>query len=367
MNTTSSLTSRERVNRLFARMDHDRVPRFENFWPETIDRWLEEGLEAPDRDSGSEKVLEFLGADLSMLCWHWPHPFPGRSEILEEDEHTRITKGPSGTIERFWKNKSGTPEHLGWECESREFWETRYKPAMRDQPVELDPLAVRRAMEKAGRRGQWTCFAGVSSFEVIRKILGDEGFMITLIDDPEWIEDMARTACDNLLRNYQVLLDAGIRPDGIWIFDDMAFKTMTFCSPAMYRDLLWPQHKRIADFAHGQGMKLIFHSDGDLRGVIPDLIDAGIDCLQPLESKASMDIRELAPRYGDRLAFFGNIDVMKLITNDLDLIEEEIASKFAAGMAAKGYIYHSDHSVPPQVSWSTYQAVIRLIERYGQY
>ena len=58
---------------------------------------------------------------------------------------------------------------------------------------------------------------------------------------------------------------------------------------------------------------------------------------------------------------------MKMITNDLDLIEEEIASKFSASMAHRGYIYHSDHSVPPQVSWETYQAIIRLVEKYGRY
>lgn len=96
-------------------------------------------------------------------------------------------------------------------------------------------------------------------------------------------------------------------------------------------------------------------------------IDAGFDVLQPMESKASMDIRELAPLYGNRLSFFGNIDVMKMITEDLDLIEEEIRTKFAAGMAHRGYLYHSDHSVPPQVSLKTYLHIIDLIQRYGAY
>ena len=367
MTIQTSLTSRERMDRMFARKDHDRVPRFESCWGETLDRWIGEGLQAANRKEAMDKVLELLEADLSTLCWYWPHPFPGRVEIIEEDEYTRITMGPSGTIERFWKNKSGTPEHLGWECDERDVWEKIYKPAFVNQDIVLDAKVVGRKFELAARLNKWSFFAGVIAFEVIRKIIGDEMFMITLIDDPEWIEDIARTSCDNLLRNYQAMLDAGIRPDGIWIYDDMAFKTMTFCSPAMYRETIWPQHKRLVDFAHANGMKIIFHSDGDLRGVIPDLINAGFDCLQPLESKASMDVRELAPSYGSKLAFFGNIDVMKLLTNDLVLIEEEIASKFAAGMAQKGYIYHSDHSVPPQVSWETYKAVIGFVEKYGHY
>ena len=96
-------------------------------------------------------------------------------------------------------------------------------------------------------------------------------------------------------------------------------------------------------------------------------LEAGFDCLQPLEAKAGMDVRKLCPAYGDRLAFFGNIDVMAMATNDLSKIEAEIESKFAAGKAMRGYAYHSDHSVPPQVSWATYQQIIELVDRYGRY
>jgi len=91
------------------------------------------------------------------------------------------------------------------------------------------------------------------------------------------------------------------------------------------------------------------------------------DGLQPIVAKAAMDIRKTAPVYGDRLAFFGNIDVMIMGTNDLGRIEEAIRSKFAAGMATREYAYHSDHSVPPQVSWKTYRAIIDWVECYGRY
>jgi uroporphyrinogen decarboxylase len=114
-------------------------------------------------------------------------------------------------------------------------------------------------------------------------------------------------------------------------------------------------------------MKFIYHTDGDVNGVLDLYLEARFDCLQPLEAKANMDVRKLAPAVGDRLALFGNIDVMVMATNDLDLIEQEIASKFAAAKATRGYLYHSDHSVPPSVTWPTYQHIIKLVERYGTY
>jgi uroporphyrinogen decarboxylase len=268
---------------------------------------------------------------------------------------------------RYWKHKSGTPEHLGFECDSREVWEKTFKPALLKNAMQLNLKTTADAFQAGRSAGKWTHFTGVESFEETRSLIGDEISLMAMVEDPEWLVDVAETFTDVTLGNFDAALAAGIRPDGLWIYGDMAFKTSTMCSPAMYKELFWPQHKRFADWAHANGMKAIYHTDGNVNGVIDLYIEAGFDCLQPLETKAGMDVRNLSPRCGDRLALFGNIDVMLMITNDRDLIEQEIVSKFAAGMATKGYAYHSDHSVPPQVSWSTYQFIMDCVKKYGNY
>jgi len=233
--------------------------------------------------------------------------------------------------------------------------------------MQLDVDAVADAYKRGRMGDKWTFLTGVDPFEETRSLMGDEITLMAMIEEPEWVRDVAVTFTDVVLRNFDAAISSGIKPDGLWIYGDMAFKTATMCSPSLYRELIWPEHKRFADWAHAHGMKCIFHTDGDVNSVIEDYIEAGFDCLQPLESKASMDIRNLCPRYGDRLSFFGNIDIMVMMTNDMDLIEAEICAKLAAGKLARNYIYHSDHSVPPQVSWETYQKVIRLVDRYGNY
>jgi uroporphyrinogen decarboxylase len=67
------------------------------------------------------------------------------------------------------------------------------------------------------------------------------------------------------------------------------------------------------------------------------------------------------------MVFMGNCDVMAYVTNDVARIEAEIAAKLAAGKATGGCIYHSDHSVPPQVSWETFRAIVEMIDRHGCY
>ena len=357
-----NLTSQERVNRMFARQEQDRVPRHESFWGETIERWQKEGLKGD-----ANTVLTMLGSDFHGLNWLWPVPFPGRNETVAETDETRDSRDGHGKLVRYWKARSGTPEHLGFECDSREKWEQVFKPALLATGLQSDPAAVARAYRDGRQKQKWCHLSGVESFEQTRALMGDEITMMAMAEDPDWIAEVSRTHTDIMVQNLDAIMATGIQPDGLWIYGDMAYKNGTMCSPQMYRELIWPDHKRLADWAHAHRMKFIYHTDGDVRGVMDLYIAAGFDCYQPIESKANMDVRKLCPQYGEKLAMFGNIDVMIMGTNDKARIEEEIRSKFAAGMATKGYIYHSDHSVPPMVSWDTYQFIMECVEKYGKY
>jgi len=347
---------------MFQRRDHDRCPRHESFWDETITRWQNEGLNG-DRRS----VLDLLGGDLHNLCWIWPAPFAGEERLVSQDDETRVVCDNQGKLVRYWRNRSGTPEHLGFDCDSRDKWETIYKPALLNGGLQVDPEACKRSFHIGRKKDRWCYIAGVESFEETRALMGDEITLMAMLEDPDWIRDVSTTFTNCVIRNLDAVMASGIEPDGLWIYGDMAYNHATICSPAIYRQLIWPDHKRLADWAHVHNMKFIYHTDGDINGVIDLYVQAGFDCLQPLEAKANMDIRRLCPKYGKNLALFGNIDAMVMATNDRARIEQEIASKLDAGKLTKGYIYHSDHSVPPSVSWDTYKAVMELVEKYGKY
>ena len=138
------------------------------------------------------------------------------------------------------------------------------------------------------------------------------------------------------------------------------------CQPQQTR--WWPDHRRLAAWAHHHGMHTIYHTDGNVQAVLDLYVEAGFDCLQPLEAKAGMDGRALVPAGGDRLACCGNIDVRALSTHQPDEVEEEVRAKLLAGMAGRGgYVYPSDHSVPPTVSWATYRHLVTCLDRHGGY
>ncbi|MCD6219136.1 hypothetical protein J7K43_01980 [Candidatus Calescamantes bacterium] len=78
------------------------------------------------------------------------------------------------------------------------------------------------------------------------------------------------------------------------------------------------------------------------------------------------DVRKLKKIYGKDLVFVGNIDVRKL-SGTKEEIEEEVRSKILIAKENGGYIYHSDHSVPPSVNFENYKYAIEMVKKYGKY
>jgi uroporphyrinogen decarboxylase len=185
--------------------------------------------------------------------------------------------------------------------------------------------------------------------------------------EPGLVKEMVDVTSDLALECAKMMYAEGFHFDGAWFYNDMGYRNSSLFSPAMYRDLIAPADRRRNDWFHEHGMQTILHSCGCVKGLIPSLIESGFDCLQPLEVKAGMDLRELKPRHGDSIAFFGGINTMLMEDPDERKIEEEIRAKFAAAKPGGGYLYHSDHSIPTDVSFARYTFVMECVRRFGAY
>jgi uroporphyrinogen decarboxylase len=138
-------------------------------------------------------------------------------------------------------------------------------------------------------------------------------------------------------------------------------------SPAMYRELIYPAHRKVFDFAHARKLPVVLHCDGFVEPLVPCLIEAGIDCLQPLEVKAGMDLLRLKRDFGARIALIGGMDVRALETNDLEVVRRELESKLPAAMAGGGYVLQVDHSVSTLVEYETYRYFVERGLAIGTY
>lgn len=356
------MTSRERVELALDLKEADRIPRSESLWPETETLWRQQGM--PE----GIPLSELFDLDIVSAGWMNHEARLGLVEVLDENDEWHTRKDGHGAILRYWKNKSGTPEHVDFTVNSPDAW-AAHKKELLAVPISrrVNLAEVLRIQEEARRKDRWFCWGGVECFEMAKDILGHEILCCAMADDPDWAADVYMTLAELAVRAMDYLEANGVKYDGGWVYGDIAYNHGPFCSPKMYRSLVMPAHLKQIGWFKDRGMKVIYHTDGDFRPLIPSFLEVGIDCFQPLEAKANIDVRELKPLYGDRVAFMGNIDIMVLIQNDREKVEAEIVSKVPLAMKGGGYIYHSDHSIPPGVNWQTYQYLMELIDRYGRY
>jgi len=186
-----------------------------------------------------------------------------------------------------------------------------------------------------------------------------------MYEEPDMVVDMFNTYLDCCIREFSKIWDAGYRFDCISWPDDMGYKGTTFFSNEMYRELLKPVHKRAVDWAHERGIFAHLHSCGNIMTRIDDLVDIGLDALNPLEVKAGMDPVGLKQRYGDKLVFHGGINAV--LWDDREAIIDEIRRILPALKEGGGYIFSSDHSVPNTVSAENFRAIIDEVKRTGAY
>lgn len=320
-------------------------------WGATVQRWVEEGHIQPGED-----VAEHFGQDLRSGGWlNSVAKLDFQAVTIEETDETILQLDGNGATLRRHKLHDSTPEHVDFAVKDRASWEEHAKPFLLDfDRRRIGPEGYRDAKKFAAEKQRFFCWGGVAPFEQMHPVCGHEYMLMGMAMDPDWVKDMVNTFADLTIRHLEVLFAEEGKPDGMFFYEDMGFKERPFMSPAMYREIMQPGHKKLFDYSHSVGCKVIVHSCGYVEPLVPGLIEAGMDCLQAMEVKAGMDLPTLFSRFGDKIAFYGGIDVRALISNDFAQVDEELTKKITPVVkGGGGYILHTDHSEPPTVDYET--------------
>lgn len=352
-----AITPCERVLAALHHREADRVPFTDNPWETTTRRWRTEGLPA-DVEPAEFFQFEFEG------FWH-DNSLGLPTEVIEETDDYIIARDTNGATFKNWKHQTSTPELIAFDLTTPERWEElKHNLAFKPERIWWDQHRERH--ERAKAEGKFVHLCSVIGYDQLSVIVGPETLLAAMALNPKWVKEMFRSFMDLTIHCLEEMIAIGYQFDGAWVFDDLGYRNGPFFSPAMYREILFPQHKRICDFLHGHGWKVILHSCGNVNMHIPALIEAGFDCLQPLEVKAGMDVIQLKKDCGDKLAFMGGVDVRSMAADDPAIIEKEIREKVSFAKRGGGYIFHSDHSIPDNVSFGRYQMIRELVMRHGR-
>lgn len=370
-----SLTSKERFTRVLQHQPVDRIGLFEVFWRETAERWSREGHVARPELISDHFGLDVrrTGGEITPADYHtinlFADPDAGHRTV-EETETTRLVRDGNGALLRWHKGRSGAPEHVGFLVQDRRDWEAQVRPRLLDETTYERRINFRgyRALRAQCQRDQRFLTCGVlGAFDNMSSMCGHENLLLGMAADGAWVREMADLYATLTVHLLEQLFQREGLPDGLWVWDDLGYKHAPFMSPAMYREILFPAHKKLFDFAHACHLPVILHSDGYIEPLIPALIAAGIDCLQPLEVKAGMDLLRLKRDFGGRIALIGGMDARVLEQNNPQAVERELHNKLPAAMAGSGYVLQVDHSVSHHVEYATYRYFVDTGLALGTY
>jgi len=203
-------------------------------------------------------------------------------------------------------------------------------------------------------------------FSIPRYLAGFETLLMAFVEEPELVRGLVDLSIEVNLEMAREVARRGA--DFVFTGDDYASTQQPFVSPDMFREFLYPGLKRVVGGFKALGLPVIKHSDGNLMPLLDMIIEAGIDCLDPIDPVAGMDIEKIKNVCGNRIAIKGNVDCAHTLTfgTEKDVVEEtrEVLRKAAVG---GGLILSSSNSVHSAVKPGNYLAMWNAVRMYGKY
>ncbi len=363
------MDSRERVALALAHKEPDRVPI--DYWaaPEVTGRLLRRF-----RLSTAEELLERFGVDFRYI--EGPAYVGPKSRVH-----------PDGSVEDHW----GVPRvrvSVGSGGQATAYQEVVQFPLAGAGSVDdirsypkwpspdwFDYGPVRRQVAEARRTGKVAVFMGdrlnrCAQLKPAMYLRGVEQILLDLALNPEiaqaLFERIAAFYLEYARRTFEAA-DGGI--DIFMMGDDFGTQTGPLVSPEMWRRFLRPGFQAFVALARGFGLTVAHHTCGSVEPLIPDLIECGLDILNPLQPDVlGMDHAGLKRRFGSRLAFHGGISIQRTLPfGTPDDVREEVRERFRTLAPGGGYIFCTAHNIQPDTPLANIEALFDAYRAFGRY
>jgi uroporphyrinogen decarboxylase len=145
--------------------------------------------------------------------------------------------------------------------------------------------------------------------------------------------------------------------------DDLGYRSGTFMNPKIYEELIFPWHAKAIEMAHKYGAFVNMHSHGNIASLVPLLVKADLDMLNPVGPTDNMDLKSLKEKYGDKLCFLGglskNIGFMRA-----EELKEHLLDRLRIGAPGGGYILGSEGDIPVEMSVENFELLLKMSKKY---
>ncbi len=356
-----TLTDRERFNRQMHYESFDRCFNMEfGYWKENFKEWdlfVKNGI----TDNGQADIFFNFDRLRSTGGRDWMHP-AFTEAVVEETATTRILMNRDGLLAEVPKDGHDTiPHFIKASIITPDDWKRCKEERMRvDDPARIIDIEAIKRRHPADRDYPLGVSCG-SMIGKVRDMLTFEGLAYACFDYPDMVEDMVETSCqlvehvlDQLLPHVEFDFASG--------WEDICFKNGPIVSADFFRDVVMPRYKRISKRLKAHGIKLWYTDcDGDVRPILPYMLEGGINCLFPFEVNGCAHPAELLAEYGKDLRIMGGFDKIQLGKGPeaIKAYMETLVPLVERG----GYIPFCDHRCPPNVKPEDYLYYLDLKEQ----
>jgi uroporphyrinogen-III decarboxylase len=288
--------------------------------------------------------------------------FSGRLYRKESTlQHTILEqKGPDIALKWYVDGYFKTPDII------HQLWATHGKPSERINPNENYSRSkwqsyVERLSPYVFPMAWLTLSMNESLFEGMT--MGRLGHYIR--KRPTFIHELMEEYCRTNLELAKRFIEAGV--EVIFYSDDLGQKDRGILSLPQFREFVLPYYRRLYQLCKNHGVFVVQHTCGFIEEYVPDLIDAGLSCMQSLEPAAGVDLGRLKAQYGTKLAFMGGIDSSRVLSFGTPAaVEQEVKRCIDAAATHGGYFVGPSHTLL-DVPWENVCAMRAAIEKYRSY
>jgi uroporphyrinogen decarboxylase len=234
-----------------------------------------------------------------------------------------------------------------------DWWDFSPLPAILDS---LDAGGVRHVRFRIG-----------SVFEIAWQLRGMQEFLIDIAINVEIPRYIMRRLTDVYVENTRRVLElVGDRLDMVYFYDDVATQNSLMISPDTWRAEVRPLHARLTELARAYDVPVMYHCDGAIYPLIEELIDLGVDLLNPIQPDAKgMEAQRLKDEFGDRLSFHGGVDILRILPQGTpDEVRDEVRRLVETLGRGGGYVLCSSHHVQPDTPVENILAMYEVPLRY---
>lgn len=227
-------------------------------------------------------------------------------------------------------------------------WDNAHKPGFWED-LRAASLKLRKDTDKA-----LMIVCGCNLFEWGTFLRRMDNFIMDLLEEPEEVEALLDALMERHLATLEkVCQSVGDVVDIIRFGDDLGMDTGPFMSPLLYRDFFKPRHKQLYNYVKtNSSMKVFLHSCGSIYRLLPDLVDIGLEVLNPVQTQsADMNAARLKVEFGDKLTFWGGgADTRKILNSGTpEQVSEDVLRRCEIFAPGGGFVWNTIHNITPDV------------------